>query len=305
MIQGNYTCRGQRIESDFVLENKCQQNDVQFLCSRLNEHSLGYLRKSILPVLGYRQPPYNQPDGTKIFQVVVELPASLRRSSLSHLLRSEPCPEERERLKLCQKLACATKVIHAIGLVHKALRPRAMLALRQSCALLSTAKVYPLDWSYAREISGATAELGEAVWSKRIYQHPARQGEYAEAKYETRHDIYCLGVGMLEVLLWKPFIIEESAAGQVVQLRICDLFVKYGFLRRENDGGLPERYQGDSARMTSRPWITQTIWQDIAKAELGNSELTKLVLKCLDGGFKTAEEVENRVEELIAPAQST
>jgi len=68
------------------------------------------------------------------------------------------------------------------------------------------------------------------VWPKRIYQHPERQDEYAEAAYEPRHDIYSLGVCMLEVLLWTPFV-----ATCISGSKVCDLFQQYEFAHKEID----------------------------------------------------------------------
>jgi serine/threonine protein kinase len=199
IAQGNYVSRGQGIVSDFVCETKSRENDFKFLSAKLSKDLLGG-QEAVLPVLGYRQPLQILPDGTKMFQLVFELPTGPDRSSLSHLLHTRPGPDLVERLALCRKLAVATKTIHSIGLVHKALRARSMPILSTPGAPLSTAKAYLQDWSCAREVSGTTAELGEGVWPKRIYQHPERQGEYAEAAYEPRHDIYSLGVCMLERL---------------------------------------------------------------------------------------------------------
>ena len=290
--------RGEKIVADFVLETKLRENDVRFLCEKLNKDALGDLREHPLSVLGYRQPPYNRSDGTKVFQVVVELPSDLGRSSLSHLLGTRPPSDLLERLKICKNLALATKAVHSIGLVHKAIRPRSILMLSKPGDSPSAAKIYLQDWNYVREVSGATTELGEALWPKQIYQHPERQGEYAEAAYETRHDIYSLGVCMLEILLWKPFVVERRSTA--ARLEVCELFEQYGFARKEQDGGLPERYRGDSLKMTSRPWITITIWKDIANAKLASYDLAQLVLRCLEGDFKTVEDVELHVESLIA-----
>ena len=91
-----------------------------------------------------------------------------------------------------------------------------------------------------RRLQQLAAELGEVVWPKRIYQHPERQGEYAEAKYETRHDIYCLGVCILEILLWRPFVVDAPTGAQGSQLKICDLFPQYAFRRKELTTGSSE-----------------------------------------------------------------
>jgi len=287
--------RGQRIVSDFVCETKSHENDLKFLSAKLSKDSLEG-QEGVLPVLGYRQPLQNLPDGTKMFQLVFELPTGPARNSLSHLLHTRSSPDLVERLALCRKLAVATNAAHSIGLVHKALRARSILVLSAPGAPLSTSKVYLQDWTCAREVSGTTAELGEGVWPKRIYQHPERQGEYAEAAYEPKHDIYSLGVCMLEVLLWTPFVVTD------MELKVRDLFQQYGFARKEIDGGLPERFRGDSTKMTSRPWITKTIWQDIAAAEFGNPDLAQLISQCLEGSLVSANDVDSCLRDsMLAP----
>jgi hypothetical protein len=102
---------------------------------------------------------------------------------------------------------------------------------------------------------------------------------------------------MLEILLWTPFVVTD-ASSQAKELKVCDLFQQYGFARKEADGGLPERFREDSAKMTSRPWITKTIWQDVADAELGNPDLAQLISQCLEGGFMSASDVETRLTDL-------
>jgi hypothetical protein len=53
-------------------------------------------------------------------------------------------------------------------------------------------------------------------------------------------------------------------------------------------------------KMTSRPWITKTIWEDIANTDLLNRDLAQLVLQCLQGDVKTARDVQLHVGKLIA-----
>jgi serine/threonine protein kinase len=298
IAHGNYTMQGQRVACDFILETKARENDVRFLSTKLNSESLKRINNGLLPVLGYRQPPYNQPDGTKIFQLVIQLQPGLERSSLSHWICTEPALSLLERLRLCSKLARAIQTVHSIGLVHKSLHPRSVLILNEPGMPKSTGTAYLQDWTFIRELSGATTQIGEDLWPKRIYQHPERQGKYADAAYEPKHDIYSLGVCMLEVLLWKPFVVTDPTNnGQT--LRICQLFESYGLARGEQDGGLPLRYQGDSAKLAGRPRATKTIWEDIAARELKDQDLTQLVLECLGSSFQTAEDVVRQLEVLI------
>ena len=47
---------------------------------------------------------------------------------------------------------------------------------------------------------------GDALWEKNLYRHPRRQGLYPEEQYTMRHDIYSVGVCLLEIGLWSSFV---------------------------------------------------------------------------------------------------
>ena len=48
IAQGNYVLRGQRIVSDFVLETKTRENDVRFLCAKLNKDANGTMAMKLM-----------------------------------------------------------------------------------------------------------------------------------------------------------------------------------------------------------------------------------------------------------------
>ena len=48
--------------------------------------------------------------------------------------------------------------------------------------------------------------LGDALWHENIYRHPTRQGVAPEDMYTMLHDVYSLGVCLLEVGLWSSFV---------------------------------------------------------------------------------------------------
>ncbi|KAK5742266.1 hypothetical protein LTR17_003507 [Elasticomyces elasticus] len=296
---GTYADHGKRITAQLILENRRLENDVRFLSAKLDEKALEG-RAGILPVLGYRQPPYNEPDGTKIFQLVFQLPPDTVHESLAHWINTKAPPTVVERLNLCLQVAQAVSNVHAMDLVHKSLRPRAVLMLSKANDPGSAAKLFLQDWTYVREVSGATTQLGETVWQKAIYQHPARQGKYAETEYEPKHDIYSLGVCMLEILLWTPFVLSTLELHGNPSFAVCELFERHGLALGEQHGGLPSRYQGNPMKLTSRPWATKTIWCDVARSRLVEMDLVDLVIGCLDADFAKASEAVVCIENSIA-----
>lgn len=47
---------------------------------------------------------------------------------------------------------------------------------------------------------------GDSVWNKDLYRHLQRQGLSPENEYVMQHDIYSLGVCLLEIGLWESFV---------------------------------------------------------------------------------------------------
>jgi hypothetical protein len=92
-------------------------------------------------------------------------------------------------------------------------------------------QAYILDWTYVRETTGTTSQHGgDPTWLRAMYQHPDRQGQpgsYPEVAYEAKHDIYSLGVTLLEVFLWIPFLkceTHEDHTDPKKIKKICELF---------------------------------------------------------------------------------
>jgi hypothetical protein len=294
---------GQRIHTEVILEQKTRENDLRFLCDKLFEPR-GGCSVGILPVLGYRQPPFNGPRGQTVFELVFAVPDGTVRQSLAHRIVSSPKPEIVERLKTCLVLAEAVVSVHTLGLVHKSIRPRSTLIVSKATGYSSANPMYLLDWSRIRELLGASTMLGENDWQKRIYQHPERQGRYVEQVYHPRHDIYSLGVCLLEILLWTPFVIETLEAHGQTSPQICQLFETRGLALGKQGlddmhGGLPAKYKGDSSRLASKAWATCAIWKDIARTTLQDDELAALVLGCLNGDLGTAAAVSTEIEALM------
>ena len=60
IVSGNYVRERKRVDAKFILEKKSLENDVQFLSWQLREENVAK-SEGILPTLGYRQSPYNEP----------------------------------------------------------------------------------------------------------------------------------------------------------------------------------------------------------------------------------------------------
>lgn len=302
IAKARYMRDSQSGDVDIVLEKKTVEEDVESICVTLSKPKTAR-GGGILPLLGYRQPPYNDQDGNDIFDLIFQLPGNVTAQSLAHRISDLPNPPTHERLKLCLSLSAVIEHVHALHLVHKRIRTRSILML--AIADSRPSELYLQDWSRVRKLSDKTNGIEAGAWEKRIYQHPERQGTFAEADYEPRHDIYSLGVCMLEILLWTPFVVEQLDAQDMNVHRVCEIFETRGLQLGEQNvgelnGALPGRYKGDSYRLTSRPWATSAIWKSIARTDIPDQDLAQVILQCLESKLLTAAKVGERLRALIA-----
>lgn len=130
-------------------------------------------------------------------------PQSLR----SHLL-SRATHSLSDRIRLAKQLAISINYIHVLDFVHKNIRPETVLIFESNESHLGP--LYLLGFRAFRLADNKTLRLGNSIWSENIYQHPDRQGSSPDADYVMQHDIYSLGVCLLEIGLWDSFVSSEG-----------------------------------------------------------------------------------------------
>lgn len=130
--------------------------------------------------------------------------ASQNLKSLRDMLLHTPASTSiTRRLEIARDLARAVSYVHTFGFVHKNIRPESVIIFncdnRHSRAAL-------VGFENFRRDEGWTQRRGDEMPDKNLYRHPSRQGFNPRDDYEMRHDIYSLGVCLLEVGLWKSFV---------------------------------------------------------------------------------------------------
>jgi hypothetical protein len=127
-------------------------------------------------------------------------PASLR----GVLLSSDDSHSLSDRVALASQLAQSVSYMHAFGFVHKNIRPENILMLKTLEAPIGRA--YLVGFDNFRAAEGQTSRLGDSLWERNVYRHPRRQGDQPEEDYIMQHDIYSLGVCLLELGMWQSFV---------------------------------------------------------------------------------------------------
>jgi hypothetical protein len=140
------------------------------------------------------------------FDFVFYVPEGLKNPrSLRHILLS---PDHNtslsSRFSVARQLAQSVSYVHTYGFVHKNIRPDTILIFEDASKELAAS--FLLGFEKFRTAKGKTTRLGDCAWEKDLYRHPTRQGLRPEADYTMQHDIYSLGICLLEIGVWESFV---------------------------------------------------------------------------------------------------
>ena len=109
-----------------------------------------------------------------------------------------------DRFRLATQLAQGVCSLHTFGMVHKSIRPENIILFQDQESVLGS--TFLLGFEKVRMEEGPTMLTGDANWEKNLYRHPQRQGFKLQDRYIMQHDIYSLGVCLLEIGLWTSFV---------------------------------------------------------------------------------------------------
>jgi hypothetical protein len=113
-----------------------------------------------------------------------------------------------DRIQLAKQLARAVCYVHTLEFVHKNIRPETVLGFQSKNSAFGV--FFLVGFEKTRLADGRTKKLGDNAWDRNLYRHPHRQGLHPEESYIMQHDIYSLGVCLLEIGLWTTFLSYED-----------------------------------------------------------------------------------------------
>ncbi|RSL82196.1 hypothetical protein CEP51_005322 [Fusarium floridanum] len=179
------------------------EDDIKFLSKNL---TTAVEATGILDLVGYR----NNLE-TEDFELIFDVKSDLKpKGVLRAFMASTEALSLSSRVEMCIQLADAVFQVHKLHLVHKNINSGNTIVMSDSRAADSALRIFLVNWRLVRKATNATTMQGETQWWRQIYQHPTRHLELAEVEYSMGHDIYSLGVCMIELLLWKPLVIQPS-----------------------------------------------------------------------------------------------
>jgi hypothetical protein len=172
---------------------------VRFLASKLKRadpRTFGLLECRGVMKVGGAKPSFdfilNTPHGKDTFE------------SLRSALLSRSIPSLSQRVSIAKELTKSISYMHTFDFVHKNIRPETILLFDDT--EVKRKLTFLVGFEGFRPVDGATAQRGDAELHRDLYRHPSRQGDSPAQRYGMEHDIYSLGVCLLEIGLWESFI---------------------------------------------------------------------------------------------------
>lgn len=276
----------------FLVESKPYQQDTKEMIRenvRTLTRKLGRVQpdRGILKLVGFTD---NVASGASSFHLIFTGSFDDRHPPivLKNSLDQEEKPSLNFRLSLCYQLASAVLETQTLGLVHKNIRPENIILLNLPPTQLSNqsaTSAFLSGWHYARKVEkGVTNYTNEVSIERRIYQHPERQLPRSDKEYSMAHDVYSLGVCMLEILTWESLL----TVGQTVS-------VSSSFVEVFNSMGLqPDTAHPMEPYTTSPVDIKSVITKlnDLRTPATAGERMTGVIMK-----FLTSLDIEDREDD--------
>lgn len=151
-------------------------------------------------------------------ELALEVPKGLRNLRSPRSLLSGDAEMKfsiTEKVNFAKQLARTVSFVHSANFVHKNFRPETVIVFdTRGSDSPHIGTPFLVGFQKVRAaVGGITSKLGDRNWGKNIYRHPERQGEFLEEVYRMDHDVYSLGVCLLEIALWKSFVVYDEAGG--------------------------------------------------------------------------------------------
>lgn len=251
---------------DASVKEKIQENAFDLtLCLQLNRRRTD---SATLQCLGFFNDAYavRNPRIGFVYRFPQSVNPALVPTSLLDLLSQRPPPDLGHRLAMASKLCEAFFYLLASNWLHKSLRSANILffyGVSRSSASphpdLACPYITGFEYSRPDNLHGFSIKPGESLDADR-YRHPdyATVSVRSTTSYQKRHDIFSLGVVLLEIGLWEAVAALHAAEERSRARRKKDQSSKMSveefqrMYRQEYVPELPHRIGGRYARVVER-----------------------------------------------------
>ncbi|KLU85765.1 hypothetical protein MAPG_04785 [Magnaporthiopsis poae ATCC 64411] len=146
--------------------------------------------------------------------------------TLSDLLSDPSNPQVKhplnQRISLAKSIVTAVFVLHSAGFVHKQIRPDNVVVFERKDRPEAQRWPYAIGTPFlvgfdnVRKVDAASLMLPVEDWEKSIYLSPERHRLQRGDEFRMQHDIFSIGVVLLEIAFWASFRDRRSELGGVV-----------------------------------------------------------------------------------------
>jgi len=156
------------------------------------------------------------PEPEVTFTIVFRAPpcAGEPRSLRDLLLHTATPSSLSTKFDMARELAKSVSFVHTFGFVHKNIRPESVLVYPGGSG--QDQSMFLLGLENFRREDGWTQRRGDDALDRNLYRHPSRQGDSPQEDYVMQHDIYSLGVCLLEIGFWNSFVQYDAADGRPI-----------------------------------------------------------------------------------------
>ncbi|KAL5341930.1 hypothetical protein BJX70DRAFT_386392 [Aspergillus crustosus] len=167
------------------------------------------------PVSPRARSPSPSPRDCTHFQIILRIPQGMEKlqSLRSLLLNSDAHISLSRKVHMARELSKAVHYVHTLAFVHKNIRPESVLCFEDPDGITSRCHAFLVGFDAFRAVDAGTLMGGDMSWARNVYLHPTRQGINPSQKYNMQHDIYSLGVCLLEIGLWESFVEYDDDNG--------------------------------------------------------------------------------------------
>ncbi|KAE9363176.1 hypothetical protein N431DRAFT_423682 [Stipitochalara longipes BDJ] len=180
-------------------------------------------RDTLLPATGDQN--LGKPRTEEVFQFIFSIPSMMHtpKSLRALLVAGDTNHPLNERFDLAKQLANSVMFIHTANFVHKNIRPETILVFNNNQQKSILGQPFLVGFEKFRVADGMTYLVGDSLFEHNLYRHPDRQGTKPEEEYVMQHDIYSLGVCLLEIGLWISFLQWPNGNTESKPIPIPDL----------------------------------------------------------------------------------
>ena len=212
------------VKCDPAIEPALIMKDVQDLARILANADRS--RFGLLPCYGaikYQ----NKNQNPTAYELLFHTPSDvIAIQSLRDFLSGDPSGAPlNERIDIAKSLARAVLFLHVSHFVHKNLRPENVVIFRSG--KMKVGKPYLVGFEKFRLDDRFSSKWEDDLWERNLYRHPHRQGVRPQEDFIMQHDVYSLGVVLLELGMSISFVGRSNGPDRqpppASQLEISDL----------------------------------------------------------------------------------